>query len=48
MTSSRISEQQLSVWQRLKRLAMTDVGALVRGLKADDLEQMPVPLSAFH
>ena len=40
MTSSRISEQQLSVWQRLKRFAMTDVGALVRGLKADDLEQM--------
>ena len=40
MTSSHISEQQLSVWQRLKRLAMTDVGALVRGLKADDLEQM--------
>lgn len=28
------------LWQRLKRLALTDVGALVRGLKADDLEQM--------
>jgi fused signal recognition particle receptor len=40
MTSSRIGDKKLSVWQRLRRFAMTDVGALVRGLKADDLEQI--------
>lgn len=40
MTSSRIGDQKLSVWQRIRRFAMTDVGALVRGLKADDLEQI--------
>lgn len=28
------------LWQKIKRLALTDVGALVRGLKADDLEEM--------
>lgn len=32
--------RKLGLWQRIKRLALTDVGALVRGLKADDLEQM--------
>lgn len=32
--------QKPGLWQRIKRLALTDVGALVRGLKADDLEQM--------
>jgi len=26
------------LWARIKRLALTDVGALVRGLKADDIE----------
>ena len=31
---------KLGLWQRLKRLALTDVGALARGLNADDLEQM--------
>lgn len=31
---------KLGIWQRLKRLALTDVGALARGLNADDLEQM--------
>jgi fused signal recognition particle receptor len=40
MTSSRIGDKKLSVWQRIRRFAMTDVGALVRGLKADDLEQI--------
>lgn len=40
MTSSRFGDQKLSVWQRIRRFAMTDVGALVRGLKADDLEQI--------
>ncbi len=29
-----------SLWQRVKRLALTDVGALVRGLKGDELEQI--------
>lgn len=32
--------EKLGLWQRLKRLALTDVGALARGLNADDLEQM--------
>jgi fused signal recognition particle receptor len=40
MNSSRIGDKKLSVWQRIRRFAMTDVGALVRGLKADDLEQI--------
>ena len=30
----------LGLWQRIKRLALTDVGALARGLNANDLEQM--------
>lgn len=29
-----------SVWSRIKRIALTDVGALMRGLNADDLEHM--------
>src|ERR671910_1432860 len=33
------SEKQ-SVWSRIKRIALTDVGALMRGLNADDLENM--------
>ncbi len=32
--------RRLGLWQRVKRLALTDVGALARGLKADSLEQM--------
>lgn len=32
--------ERLGLWQRIKRLALTDVGALARGLNADDLEQM--------
>lgn len=28
------------LWTRIKRLALTDVGALVRGLKGDELEQL--------
>ncbi len=31
---------KLGVWQRIKRLALTDVGALARGLNAKDLEEM--------
>ena len=36
----RIGSTKLGLWKRIKRLALTDVGALVRGLKADDLEQL--------
>jgi fused signal recognition particle receptor len=32
--------RKLGLWQRVKRLALTDVGALARGLKADDIEQL--------
>ena len=38
--TGRIGEEKRSLWQRIKRLALTDVGALVRGLNADDLETM--------
>src|SRR3954454_9730930 len=34
------SSEKPSVWSRIKRLALTDVGALIRGLNADDLENM--------
>ena len=41
MTSGRIGEgQRLSLWQRVKRIALTDVGALVRGMNAADLEAL--------
>lgn len=40
MTAGRIGEQKHSLWQRIKRLALTDVGAIVRGLNAEDLETM--------
>ena len=40
MTSGRITQDSRTLWQRIKRFAMTDVGALVRGLNADDLENM--------
>lgn len=39
MTSGRIGEApRLSLWQRLRRVALTDVGALVRRMNAADLE----------
>ena len=38
--TGRITEDRKSLWQRIKRFAMTDVGALVRGLNADDIENM--------
>lgn len=38
--SSRLTSTKLGLWSRLKRLALTDVGALVRGLKAADLEDL--------
>ncbi len=37
---ARIGDTKLGLWARLKRLALTDVGALARGLNAGDLEQM--------
>ena len=41
MTTGRLGEgQKLSLWQRLKRVALTDVGALVRGMNAADLESL--------
>ena len=41
MTSSRVTQaKKLSLWSKLKRLALTDVGALARGFKAADLEAM--------
>ncbi|MDX2192380.1 MAG: signal recognition particle-docking protein FtsY [Gemmatimonadales bacterium] len=38
--TSRLSEQKLSLWGKLKRLATTDVGVLLRGMKTADLEEM--------
>lgn len=32
--------RKLGLWQRVKRLALTDVGALVRGLKGDEIEAL--------
>ncbi len=40
MKANRLTAEQGSVWSRIKRLALTDVGALMRGLNADDLENM--------
>jgi fused signal recognition particle receptor len=41
MTSGRIGDApRLSLWQRLKRVALTDVGALVRRMNAADLEAL--------
>src|SRR6187431_359227 len=34
------SSEKASVWSRIKRIALTDVGALMRGLNADDLENL--------
>jgi fused signal recognition particle receptor len=36
----RLEGKKLSVWARLKRLAFTDVNAIIRGLNASDLEAM--------
>jgi fused signal recognition particle receptor len=41
MKSNRLTaDDKGSVWSRIKRIALTDVGALMRGLNADDLENM--------
>src|SRR4029453_12799498 len=36
----RLGDTKQSLWSRLKRLAFTDVHAIIRGLNADDLEQL--------
>jgi fused signal recognition particle receptor len=41
MNSNRLaSADKGSVWSRIKRIALTDVGALIRGLNASDLENL--------
>ncbi|HET6577511.1 MAG TPA: signal recognition particle-docking protein FtsY [Gemmatimonadales bacterium] len=40
MANGRLTDRKESLWGRIKRVAMTDVGALMRGLSADDLENM--------
>lgn len=41
MAMDRVTQaRKLGFWGKLKRLALTDVGALVRGLNADDVEAM--------
>ena len=38
--AERLEGKKLSVWSRLKRLAFTDVNAIIRGLNASDLDTM--------
>jgi fused signal recognition particle receptor len=40
MANGRLTDRKDSLWSRIKRVAMTDVGALMRGLNADDLERL--------
>lgn len=40
MADDRLSDKKLNLWQRIKRLALTDVNAVMRGLNAADLEAM--------
>jgi len=40
MTSERLGEQKRGLWARIRRIALTDVGALVRGMNAADLEAL--------
>ncbi len=41
MRTNRLgASEKSSVWSRIKRVALTDVGALMRGLNADDLENL--------
>jgi fused signal recognition particle receptor len=35
-----LTDRKENLWSRIKRVALTDVGALMRGLNADDLEKM--------
>ena len=40
MANGRLGDREEGLWARIKRVALTDVGALMRGLNADDLEKM--------
>ncbi len=40
MAEGRMKDRNEGLWARLKRFALTDVGALMRGLNAEDLERM--------
>jgi fused signal recognition particle receptor len=41
MRTNRLgASEKPSVWSRIKRIALTDVGALMRGLNAEDLENL--------
>ncbi len=40
MSLGRLSQQKLGLWGRIKRVMLTDVGALVRGLKEANLEDL--------
>ena len=40
MANGRLTDRKESLWSRIKRVAMTDVGALMRGLNAEDLERL--------
>jgi fused signal recognition particle receptor len=40
MADGRLTDRKDSLWTRIKRVALPDVGALMRGLNAQDLENM--------
>ena len=40
MANGRLGDRKEGLWARIKRVALTDVGALMRGLNAEDLEKM--------
>src|SRR5688572_2731548 len=40
MANGRLSDRKEGLWARIKRVALTDVGAIMRGLNAEDLENM--------
>jgi fused signal recognition particle receptor len=40
MADGRLSDRKEGLWARIKRVALTDVGAIMRGLNAEDLEKM--------
>jgi fused signal recognition particle receptor len=40
MANERLGDRKEGLWARIKRVALTDVGALMRGLNAEDLERM--------
>jgi fused signal recognition particle receptor len=40
MADGRLGDRKEGLWARIKRVALTDVGALMRGLNAGDLEKL--------